>query len=169
VTELISVLAPASSDDSAPATGWIDDCEQHSWRSLIVGVALLVDRLDQDLRREHQISFDEYAILAAVSEHPEGTTVGSIGVTHAVSRPRLVPLLSRMQIAGWIQREVGAWHPESRVVVTANGAALLERAAPAHVAGLREYLLDDVDPEEFRLMGRAFRRMYRKLADQYPC
>ena len=30
---------------------WLDSAQQHSWRALVVGTTLLMDRLDDDLRR----------------------------------------------------------------------------------------------------------------------
>lgn len=172
MTDVIAVPLPAepslaAAPDAQPSgSGWADDVEHRSWRSLIVGLALLVDRLDQDLRREHRLSFDEYAILTAIAAEPEGMTLEDIGRAHAVSRPRMVPVLARMQMAGWVQRQSGPWQAESRVCVTPAGAALVERAAPDHVAGLHEYLLDHVDPEEFRVMAKAFHRLCDTLVNE---
>ncbi len=35
---------------------WLDDDEQRSWRALVMGMTLLLDRLDDDLRRDFDIS-----------------------------------------------------------------------------------------------------------------
>lgn len=182
MTDLISVPLPAAPSAASPASlstvddtghaaarpahGWADEVEHASWRSLIVGLALLVDRLDQDLRRVHRLSFDEYAILSAIADQPGGTALTALARAHAVSRPRLGPLLARMQMAGWVQRECGPSDDESRVWITPAGTALVERAAPDHVAGLREYLLDHVDPEEFQTMARAFHRLCDTLVNE---
>lgn len=173
VTDLISGPLPAAPPlvDAARVakpspSGWADEIEQHSWRSLIVGLALLVDRLDHDLRRDHRLSFEEYSILSAICDAPHGMSLEALGRTHAVSRKRLGPVLARMQMAGWILRQAGAWQSDSHVWITPAGTELVERAAPGHVAGLREYLLDQVDPAEFEVMARAFHRLCSTLVTE---
>ena len=57
------------------ATGeprWLDDDEQHSWRALMMGMTLLLERLDDDLRREFSMSLTEYEVLVRLSERPAG-------------------------------------------------------------------------------------------------
>ena len=51
-------------------TRWLDDTQQRSWRALILGMTLLIDRLDDDLRQEHGLSLTEYEILVRLSEAP---------------------------------------------------------------------------------------------------
>lgn len=138
---------------------WLDTAEQHAWRSLVVGVTLLVDRLDSDLRREHRLTFDEFAVLAVIAEHTAGISIEDLGQAHTVQRNRLTPLLARMQVAGWIRREgEGPQQPGCRIMVTLEGLDLLRSAAARHVTGIREYFLDHLDPEDFHGMARAIRR-----------
>ena len=49
---------------------WLGDSQQRSWRALVIGTTLLFDRLDDDLRRTHDISLVEYEILVRLSESP---------------------------------------------------------------------------------------------------
>ena len=35
----------------ARGTRWLDDDQQASWRAFVMGITLLLDRLDDDLRR----------------------------------------------------------------------------------------------------------------------
>ena len=55
---------------AAPEPQWLDEDQQRSWRALVVGSTLLMDRLDDDLRREFNISLTEYEILVRLSERP---------------------------------------------------------------------------------------------------
>jgi len=43
------------------------------------------------------------------------------------------------------------------------GAAMLESAAPTHVEGVREHLIDLLTPEEQRVMAQAFSRVLAHL------
>ncbi|HWI43682.1 MAG TPA: MarR family transcriptional regulator [Nocardioides sp.] len=172
MTDLISGPLPAAPHllDAAHTVqsspyGWAEVLDQHSWRSLVVGLALLVERLDHNLRRDHRLTFEEYTILSAISDAPHGMSLEALGRSHPVSRMRLGPVLTRMQVAGWLLRQSGPWQPDSRVWVTPAGVELVERAAPGHVAGLREYFLDHVDPDEFQVMARAFDRVRSALID----
>ena len=45
-----------------------DRDQQQAWRAYILGTALLLDRLDRDLREEHDLSLPEYEILVRLSE-----------------------------------------------------------------------------------------------------
>ena len=47
---------------------WLDAEQQRSWRALVMGMTLLIDRLDDDLRRGHGLSLTEYEILVRLSE-----------------------------------------------------------------------------------------------------
>ena len=49
---------------------WLDDAEQHSWRALMMGITLLLERLDDDLRREFSLSLNEYEVMVRLSERP---------------------------------------------------------------------------------------------------
>ena len=51
---------------------WLDDDQQHSWRALMMGVTLLLERLDDDLRREFGMSLNEYEVLVRLSERRVG-------------------------------------------------------------------------------------------------
>ena len=54
--------------DLPPPTRWLDADQQRSWRALVMGTTLLMDRLDDDLRREFDLSLVEYEILVRLSE-----------------------------------------------------------------------------------------------------
>ena len=41
---------------NATETRWLDNEQQHAWRAYLVGTTLLMDRLDRDLREQHDIS-----------------------------------------------------------------------------------------------------------------
>ncbi len=56
-----------------PETGtrWLDADQQHSWRAFVLGTTLLMEQLDQELRRDFQLSLPEYEILVRLSERPD--------------------------------------------------------------------------------------------------
>jgi DNA-binding MarR family transcriptional regulator len=53
-------------------------------------------------------------------------------------------------------------------VLTPQGFAVLQAAAPTHVAGVREFLVDLVGEEDFAAVGRVFNAVTDKLIETNP-
>jgi DNA-binding MarR family transcriptional regulator len=139
-------------------TAWLDQDQQRSWRAFLVGTTLLMDRLDRDLRDKHGLSLPEYEILVRLSE-AEGNRVRMAQLADSVShsRSRVTHTVSRMETAGLVVRD--ACLSDGRgveAVLTDQGRAALEAAAPTHVAGVRRMLVDLVDQDDFQAVGRVF-------------
>jgi DNA-binding MarR family transcriptional regulator len=149
---------------------WLDEDQQRSWRALVVGTTLLMDRLDDDLRREFNISLTEYEILVRLSERPgRAMRMAQLADALAHSRSRVTHTIDRMERAGYVVR--GTTPEDGRGIVatmTDAGYALLEEAAPRHVEGVRSYLVDRVDAEDFRAIGRAMDAVADHLISAHP-
>src|SRR6476469_2437294 len=128
----------------ARGTRWLDADQQESWRAFVVGVTLLLDRLDADLQRTFDLSLTEYEILVRLSERPERSMrMAQLADALAHSRSRVTHTVSRMQNAGLVVRSTSP--EDGRGIVcrlTERGHDLLVEAAPVHVQGVRDYLVD---------------------------
>ncbi len=149
---------------------WLDAAQQRTWRALVIGNTLLMDQLEADLRRDHQISMTEYEILVRLSESPgRAMRMARLADSLAHSRSRVTHTVGRMEASGLVQR---ADSPEDgRGVVcqmTEKGFALLESAAGTHVAGVRRYLVDVADPEDYAAMGRVMNAVCDELIGNRP-
>jgi DNA-binding MarR family transcriptional regulator len=137
-------------------TRWLDADQQKSWRAFVVGVTLLLDRLDADLQRAFDLSLTEYEILVRLSERPERQMrMAQLADALAHSRSRVTHTVTRMQKAGLVTRTSSP--EDGRGIVcclTDKGYALLVEAAVVHVNGVREYLVDPVSCEDFQALGR---------------
>jgi DNA-binding MarR family transcriptional regulator len=137
-------------------TRWLDADQQGSWRAFVVGVTLLLDRLDADLQRSFDLSLTEYEILVRLSERPERQMrMAQLADALAHSRSRVTHTVTRMQKAGLVNRSSSP--EDGRGIVcclTDAGYALLAEAADVHVTGVRDYLVDLVSPEDFQALGR---------------
>ena len=143
--------------DSSHVT-WLDPQQQRSWRAFLVGTTLLMDRLDRDLREQHRLSLPEYEILVRLSE-AEGNRLRMAMLADSVShsRSRVTHTVARMEGAGLVARD--ACLSDGRgveAVLTEQGRAALADAAPTHVAGVRQFLVDLVADEDFEAVGRVF-------------
>jgi DNA-binding MarR family transcriptional regulator len=149
---------------------WLDQQQQRSWRAFLVGTTLLMDRLDRELREQHRLSLPEYEILVRLAE-AEGNRLRMAMLADSVShsRSRVTHTVSRMESAGLVARD--ACISDGRgveAVLTDQGRAALETAAPTHVAGVRRLLVDLVDAEDFEAVGRVFDKVADRLIDANP-
>jgi DNA-binding MarR family transcriptional regulator len=151
-------------------TRWLDADQQASWRAFVVGITLLVDRLDADLHHEFDLSLTEYEILVRLSERPDRQMrMAQLADALAHSRSRVTHTVTRMEKAGLVSRCSSP--DDGRGIVcrlTDEGHALLTEAAPVHVEGVRDYLVDLVSPEDFAALGRVMDAVSDRLISCHP-
>lgn len=141
---------------SESGTRWLSPEQQADWRAYIVGTTLLLDVLDRELRQAHGISLTEYEILVRLSENPDRTLrMAQIAEAMRHSRSRVTHTVSRMEDAGLIKRTASATDRRGvDATMTEAGWELLVKAAPTHVTGVREHLVDLATPEDMAAVGR---------------
>jgi DNA-binding MarR family transcriptional regulator len=149
---------------------WLDEDQQRAWRALVVGTTLLMDRLDDDLRRSFNISLTEYEILVRLSERPgRYMRMAQLADALAHSRSRVTHTVDRMEKAGFVVR--GTTPEDGRGIIatmTDKGFELLQEAAPLHVQGVRSYLVDVADAADFVALGRAMDAVTDQLIADHP-
>lgn len=136
---------------------WLDDDEQHAWRAFVSAAVLVTRALDKELRDSHGLSLDDYAILALVSEAPDGRLrlgelaqvlrVPKAHVTYRVQRLRDLGLADRV---GCADDARGAY-----CTLTPAGRDAIVTAAPTHVEGVRRHLLDHLSAAQRDALGDA--------------
>lgn len=149
---------------------WLDEEEQRSWRALMTGMTLLLDRLDDDLRRACDLSLTEYEILVRLSER-EGRKLRMAQLADALahSRSRVTHTIARMERAGLVVRSSSLQDGRGVVAtMTDKGYDLLVRMAPLHVGGVREHLVDLVSREDFLALGRVMNAVSDHLVAAHP-
>ena len=140
------------------ATRWLDSDQQRAWRAYLVGTTLLMERLDRDLREQHDLLLPEYEILVRLSEAP-GRRLRMAELADSVknSRSRVTHTISRMESEGLVERR--SCSSDGRGVfahLTDKGLDKLVDAAPSHVQSVRRHLVDVVSDEDLTAIGRAF-------------
>lgn len=126
---------------------WLDDQEQRLWRHLLGAHRKLRERLEDDLQVAAGIGLGDYDVLVHLSEAPGGALrmselaerllLSKSGMTRRVDGMARDGLVTRRRC----ERDGRGWYAS----LTPAGWDLLRRAAPAHVAGVRRYLLDVLD------------------------
>jgi DNA-binding MarR family transcriptional regulator len=153
---MTSQVWAASQPDERPASGprWLDEDEQKAWRAWLYSTQLLHDRLDRDLTHGTGISHAYYEILVALSETPERRMrMSELADRCLSSRSRLSHAVSRLEERGWVRRQVCESDGRGQLaVLTDEGFAALEAAAPVHVESVRTHLFDQLSPTQVAAM-----------------
>ncbi|AIY16795.1 MarR family transcriptional regulator [Pimelobacter simplex] len=161
-----TAASPAAAGDEPR---WLDEDQQRTWRSFLLGTTLLLDRIDEDLRRQHGLSAVEYEILVRLSESEGRLRMAQLAAALAHSRSRVTHTVKRMERAGLVQREESS--EDGRGVdcrLTDAGAAMLTLAAPGHVETVRQSLIDLVAPGDLDALGRVMDAVCDQLICAYP-
>jgi DNA-binding MarR family transcriptional regulator len=129
-----------------------------------------MDRLDRDLREQHRMSLPEYEILIRLAE-ADGNRLRMATLADSVShsRSRVTHTVTRMETAGFVARDACVSDGRGvEAVLTEQGREALEHAAPTHVTGVRQFLVDLVDEEDFEAVGRVFDAVTDRLIEANP-
>jgi DNA-binding MarR family transcriptional regulator len=138
-------------------TRWLTAEQQVAWRAYLLGTARLTAKLDEDLR-QFGIGINDYEILVRLSESPDRRLrMAELADRLHQSRSRLTHTVGRLEAANLVRRiscesdKRGVW-----AALTDAGYGLLEQAAPYHVEGVRQNLVDLASPDDFAAIGRVF-------------
>jgi len=129
-------------------TKWLSDTERATWIQLSAVLELLPGVLDSQLRRDAELTYYEYYVLAMLSEVPTRTlrmTVLAAQTNATLSR--LSHVVKRLVEKGYVDRYTC---PEdaraNNVRLTDRGWEKVQKAAPGHVATVRELVFDSLTP-----------------------
>ena len=149
-----------------PTTRWLDERQQHLWRSYIRMNQELYARLEDLLSREGGVSAADYAVLVPLSEEPTGVLrARDLGVEIGWDRSRLSHHLTRMEKRGMIVREQCEEDARGLMVrITPAGRRSIEAAAPAHAEAVQQHFFDLLSKKDLDTLGDVFDRVLDKLA-----
>jgi DNA-binding MarR family transcriptional regulator len=151
-------------------TRWLNQPQQRAWRAFLVGYTLLSDRLDDELREAFGIGMNEYEVLVRLSESEDHRMrMSTLAEAMSFSRSRITHTISRMERAGLVDRCAAS--DDGRGIVaqlTEKGYATLVEAAPVHVTGVREHMVDLASDDDFAALGRVMDAVVDQLAVARP-
>ena len=147
---------------------WLDDAEMRAWRGYIVGSALLEYRLNRELQDAHDLALADYEILARLSEQPGmRMRMTQLAADVASSKSRVSHQVGRLETAQLVRREV--CDSDGRgvfAVLTDRGFELLRAAAPTHLRGVREHLIDQLTEGQRAALTEIFESIATRLGPQ---
>jgi DNA-binding MarR family transcriptional regulator len=148
---------------------WLDEEEMRAWTAFLAAASLLDRRLDQQLKDEVGISHLQYEILARLSDHCDHEMrMTELADALLNSKSGLTYQISQLEKAGLVRRRSCTTDVRAvYAVLTPAGRALLERAAPGHVALVRELLVDVLTPAQRAALADGLDEVTRRiLADR---
>ncbi len=142
-------------------TRWLNAVEARIWRSFVEARARVVNELDRALKHDAGMSIDDYEVLVLLSEAPDHRLrMSALSDRLVHSQSRLTQRIDRLVRRGWVRREQC---PEDQrgilAVLTPEGLETMGEIAPAHVARVRELLIDLVDPAEREMFADVLERV----------
>jgi DNA-binding MarR family transcriptional regulator len=142
---------------------WLDDEEQAAWRAFLAFQARLERDLDRQLQRDAGMPHAYYMVLAMLSEAPgRSLRMSRLAEATASSPSRLSHAVARLEERGWVRRERSESDRRGALaVLTDDGYAAVQAAAPGHVAAVRRVLFDRLD----RTQVGALRTLFEALTE----
>ncbi len=146
-------------------TRWLNAEEQRTWRSFLEATRLLWEGLETQLQRDAGMPVSYFQVLVHLSEAPgQGLRMSELAKATGSSRSRLSHAMARLEAAGWAERRSCPTDGRGEVaVLTSQGLAALEEAAPGHVTAVRESLFDALSPGQARELGRISQQVIDRL------
>ncbi|WP_432830053.1 MarR family winged helix-turn-helix transcriptional regulator [Dactylosporangium sp. CA-092794] len=149
---------------------WLSPDERDAWISLSWLMVKLPGEIDAQLQRDSGISFFEYLVLAALSMSPDRCLRMSDLAQHANgSVSRLSNVAKRLEQRGWMRRAPSAENGRYiEATLTEAGMAVVEQAAPGHVAAVRRYVFDALTPEQVTGLRDIGRQIASQVEGEHP-
>ena len=150
---------------AAAAPRWLDDEQQNSWRAFAAATVKLRWALECQLQQDAGLSFVEYHALARLSENPgHAMRMSELAEVSNASLSRLSHLIKRLEQRNLVRREPDPSDGRyTNAILTRAGLRLLTASAPAHVAKVRELVIDALSPAELRQLRTASERILQRI------
>ncbi|ROO85318.1 MarR family transcriptional regulator [Actinocorallia herbida] len=144
---------------------WLTPDQRLAWLDMVRVITTLPASLDAQLAQDAGLSFFEYHVLSMLSELPDRTLrMSRLAQLTSSSLSRLSNVVKRLEARGLVRREPDPDDRRAtRAVITDEGVRLIEEAAPAHVAHVRELLIDALSPAQLAQLHEAQQRVLARL------
>ena len=131
-------------------TRWLNENEQRAWRAFIAAQRVINARIESQLQHDSGMPHTYYEILVRLNEAADGRLrMSELAMATNGSRSRLSHAVARLEVNGWVRREGVADDKRGQVaIITDEGIAVLEQAAPGHVGAVRQVVFDALTEQQ---------------------
>jgi DNA-binding MarR family transcriptional regulator len=144
---------------------WLDGDQQRAWRGYVRMEGRLNARLNRELQDDSDLSLADFAVLVALTDVPqERLRAAELARELDWEKSRLSHHVGRMERRGLVRREDCEDDGRGQfVVLTPDGRAAIERAAPGHAAAVLDLLFAEMTPQELAALTRITERVLGRL------
>lgn len=145
-----AVSVPAVRNPVQPR--WLGEQEQVAWRTYLAASQAIEEAIQGQLQRDADIPHVYYEILVRLSEAPERMLrMSELAERSLSSRSRLSHAVSRLEERSWVRRQACVDDGRGMLaILTEQGLAAIEQAAPGHVNAVREQIFDRLTTEQVK-------------------
>jgi DNA-binding MarR family transcriptional regulator len=144
-----------------PVTPRPSDWRIGIWRSYLRSHAAVTRDLERELLAGTGMALGWYDVLLQLAEAPQRRLrMAELADRVLLSRSGLTRLIDRLQAEGLVRREPSPDDARGTfTVLTPEGLDRLRRAAPVHLAGVRDHFLAHFSDDEIRVLGGLLGRL----------
>jgi len=153
-------------DRDEPESRWLTSAQQRAWRALTIMMAQLPAALEAQLKRDAGLSYLEYYVMAGLSGRPDrALRLSDLARFTNSELSRLSHLIARLEQRGFVRRVIDCTDGRyTKAVLTDAGYAHLAKAAPAHVAEVREFVFDVLSDADVEALRRCAEKINQRFA-----
>ncbi len=143
----------------------LSEREDRAWRAYRRMQSLRPATLTRDLGRDSGLSDPDYEVLSTLSEKPSHRwQLRELADKMLWSRSRLSHHIARMEQRGLVAREDDADDRRGCILVlTRQGFATLEKAAPLHLVSVRKHFIDQLTDADLTALTEISERVVGHL------
>jgi DNA-binding MarR family transcriptional regulator len=142
-----------------------------SWRTVLTAQARLIDRLDEELRAEADLSLAQYSALLHLAEAPgHRMRMSQLASGALLSRSGTTRLVDRLETEGLVARDQCPSDGRgAEAVLTEAGLTRLRVASRTHLRGIKGYFLDQVPLDDLAVVERSMAAIAAHLRESETC
>src|SRR4029453_11222695 len=154
---------PSTMGEMDSEVRWLTAHEEHLWRGWLKLNAELASTLKRGPQQDVGLSMSDFEVLVHLPDNPDGRVrVTELAALLQWERSRVSHHVKRMERRGRVERvECSMDGRGAFVVITPQGRAAIEEAAPGHVMAVRRLMFDVLSEEEKEALGAV---IYKLLA-----
>ena len=147
---------------------WLTAQEERLWRRWLTLNARLSATLHKELQEDAGLSMPDFEVLVHLTDSPEGRMrVTDLARLLQWERSRVSHHVTRMARRRLVQRvECAEDGRGAFIVITPQGRAAIEQAAPGHVTTVRRLVFDVLSPEEVDAFATIIEKALARLDNQ---
>jgi DNA-binding MarR family transcriptional regulator len=147
---------------------WLTAEQERVWRRWVRLNARLSATLHKELHDDAGLSMPDYEVLVHLTDTPEGRVrVTDLARLLQWERSRVSHHVTRMESRRLVQRvECAEDGRGAFVMITPQGHAAIEQAAPGHVNTVRRLVFDALNPQEIHALATIIDKLLAQLDNQ---